>query len=63
MKMTPKVVIIGSLLILVAIVFTVVFVPYATRSENPSEIFRSRSPDEAAGRALYIANGCVYCHS
>ena len=37
--------------------------PYATRSDAPSEIFRNRSEAEAAGRKLYMANGCVYCHS
>jgi len=42
MKMTLKAVILGSLLILAAIVFMVVFIPYATRDETPSEIFRTR---------------------
>jgi cbb3-type cytochrome c oxidase subunit II len=41
----------------------VVYMPWATRIEEPSEIFRPRSAVEARGRALYIANGCVYCHS
>jgi len=63
MKMTPVAVVIGSLLILGAIVFMVVYVPYSTISEAPSEIFRERTNVEAAGRKLYIANGCVYCHS
>jgi len=63
MKMTLKAVILGSLLILAAIVFVVVFMPYANRDETPSEIFRTRVAEESAGRAIYIANGCVYCHS
>ena len=63
MKMTPRAVVIGSLLILAAVVFVVVYIPYATRSETPSAIFRPRTPAETAGRKLYIANGCVYCHS
>lgn len=63
MKMTPQSVVTGSLLILAAVVFVAVVMPYATRSELPSEIFRARTTDEASGRALYIANGCVYCHS
>jgi cbb3-type cytochrome c oxidase subunit II len=61
--MTPTAVVIGSLLLLAAIVFMVVYMPWATRTEDPSEIFRPRSAVEARGRALYIANGCVYCHS
>jgi cbb3-type cytochrome c oxidase subunit II len=63
MKMTPTAVVIGSLLLLAAIVFMVVYMPWATRTEEPSEIFRPRSAVEARGRLLYIANGCVYCHS
>ncbi|MGD8366168.1 MAG: cbb3-type cytochrome c oxidase subunit II [Desulfobacterales bacterium] len=63
MKMTPFAVVVGSLLLLAAIVFMVVYVPWATRQEEPSEIFRTRSESEAAGRLVYISNGCVYCHS
>lgn len=64
MKMTPLAVVVGSLLILATIVFVVVLLPYYhTNQTVPSEIFRQRSDPEAAGRKLYIANGCVYCHS
>ena len=63
MKMTPKAVIIGSLLILGVIVFVVVILPYTTRIQAPSDIFRERTSHEAEGRHFYIANGCVYCHS
>ncbi len=63
MKMTPRAVLFGSLLILAAIVFAVVFIPYHSREESPSEIFRLRAAPESAGRDVYIANGCVYCHS
>jgi len=63
MNMTPKAVVVGSLSILAAIVLVVVYMPWATRIDAPSAIFRSRSEAEAAGRAIYIANGCVYCHS
>ena len=63
MKMTPRVVLIGSVAILFTIVLIMVVTPYFTVDRNPSEIFRSRSEIEAAGRKIYIANGCVYCHS
>jgi cbb3-type cytochrome c oxidase subunit II len=63
MKMTPKVVVVGSLLILGVIVLVVVILPYATRIQAPSDIFRERTAREADGRQIYIANGCVYCHS
>ncbi len=64
MKMTPIAVVAGSLIILAAIVFVVIILPYVhTNQTQPSEIFRQRTLAEAAGRELYIANGCVYCHS
>jgi len=63
MRMSPRAVVFGSLAILAAVVVVMVLAPYLTRSEAPSEIFRSRTDAEAAGRKLYIANGCVYCHS
>ena len=63
MRMTPLAVVIGSLMLLASVVLVVVYVPWATRHEEPSEIFRTRSQMEAEGRLIYIANGCVYCHS
>jgi len=63
MKMTQTVVVVGSLLILVAVVYVVVYLPWAFRIQEPSEIYRERTAVEAEGRLLYIANGCVYCHS
>jgi cytochrome c oxidase cbb3-type subunit 2 len=64
MKMTPLAVVVGSLLILATIVFVVIVLPFVnTGKTEPSEIFRQRTPVEAAGRSIYIANGCVYCHS
>jgi cytochrome c oxidase cbb3-type subunit 2 len=63
MKMTPATLIVGSLLILAAVVFVVVFMPYITADQAPSDIFRTRSGAEVMGRAVYMANGCVYCHS
>ncbi|UCF92726.1 MAG: cbb3-type cytochrome c oxidase subunit II [Desulfobacterales bacterium] len=63
MRMTPTAIFIGALAILAAVVFVMVFWPYAQRDMTPSEIFRPRTLVEAEGRAIYIANGCVYCHS
>jgi cbb3-type cytochrome c oxidase subunit II len=61
--MTPKVVVVGSLAILAAVVFVMVCWPYANRDMTPSEIYRPRTAVEAAGRDIYLRNGCVYCHS
>jgi len=63
LKMTPKTIVFGGMFILAVIVFVVVYWPYATRVETPSEIFRKRSQVEAEGRTIYIANGCSYCHT
>jgi cytochrome c oxidase cbb3-type subunit 2 len=64
MKMTPMVIIAGSLLILIAVVLVVVILPYADTSKTiPSDLFRTRTIAEAKGRSVYISNGCVYCHT
>ena len=63
MKMTLSAITIGALAILFAIVFVMVYYPYTQTDWTPSEIFRSRTEMEAAGRIIYIQNGCVYCHS
>jgi len=63
MNMTPKAIVVGSLLILGVIVMVMVVLPYGTRIDVPSDIFRERTAHEAEGRGIYIANGCVYCHT
>ena len=63
MKMTPATVIGGALLLLATIIFLMVVWPYSTADMTPSEIYRPRTSVEAAGRQIYIENGCVYCHS
>ncbi|MEE9517161.1 MAG: cbb3-type cytochrome c oxidase subunit II, partial [Candidatus Adiutricales bacterium] len=55
--------ILGGIFILAVIVFTVVYWPWATKVEQPSDIFRFRTSREDEGRQLYIANGCINCHS
>ncbi len=63
MKMTLTAIVAGALSILALIIFIMVFLPYAQQDTTPSEIWRDRDQAEAAGRKIYIANGCVYCHS
>jgi cytochrome c oxidase cbb3-type subunit II len=63
MKMTPPAVVIGVIVLIAAMAFVVVYWPYVTRTETPSETFRPMIAEEIAGKAVYIANGCVYCHS
>jgi len=64
MKMTPAAIVIGSLLILIAVVSVVIILPYADTSKTiPSDLFRTRTVVEEKGRDLYVSNGCVYCHT
>ena len=63
LKMTPRTIVLGGSLVFATVVFVVVYWPYATRVEAPSEIFRDRSTAEDRGREIYIANGCSYCHT
>jgi cbb3-type cytochrome oxidase cytochrome c subunit len=64
MNMTPKVIGIGSIVILAAVVAVMVVLPFTdTANTPPSEIFRLRTSLEAKGRSIYISNGCVYCHT
>jgi cbb3-type cytochrome c oxidase subunit II len=61
--MTPAVILVGVLLLLGSIALTMVYWPYAQQDTTPSDIYRARTEEENAGRRIYIANGCVYCHT
>lgn len=63
MKMTPIALLVGMLAILAAVTLVVVVWPYQTIDASPSEVFRRRTAEEEAGRKIYVANGCVYCHT
>ena len=61
--MTLKLLLYGGIVIFSSVLFISVILPWLTISEKPSEIFRPRTTIEDRGRALYIANGCTYCHT
>jgi mono/diheme cytochrome c family protein len=61
--MTPAVIIIGSMALFWAAFLAVVVIPTVTMPDRPSETWRATSAAEERGRQLYIADGCVYCHS
>ncbi len=63
MKMTPAIILIGSLIIFAAVLIVAVILPWTTISERPSDIFRQRTAIEEEGRKIYVANGCGYCHT
>ncbi len=63
MKMTPALLVIGSLIVFWASVMVMVIMPAATMSRAPSDIWRPWTADEVAGNKVYVENGCSYCHS
>ncbi|MEW6667780.1 MAG: cbb3-type cytochrome c oxidase subunit II [Thermodesulfobacteriota bacterium] len=63
MKMNPSVIILGSLIVFASVLSVVVILPWSTISEQPSDIFRPRTPLEEAGRKIFVQNGCTYCHT
>jgi len=62
-KMTITLILFGSLIIFASVLFVAFLLPWSTMSDQPSEIFRPRTPVEEEGRAVYIQNGCTYCHT
>ncbi len=63
MKMTPAMLIIGSLLMYWASMAVMVIIPAITMEEPPSEVWRPMSEVEQQGHDEYVKNGCSYCHS
>jgi len=63
MKMTPRLVLGGSLIIFSSVLGIVVILPWLTIPEQPSESFRARTALEEEGRQIYVNNGCMYCHT
>lgn len=61
--MTPHLAAIGGLLAFFMVVLTVVVLPTATYDPPPSENWLPLTDEAADGRAVYMANGCLYCHS
>ena len=63
LEMTPRVTVIGSMLVFVVIVFLVVFLPTIEDTLEPSAEWRELDPKETAGLEIFKENGCQYCHS
>lgn len=62
-RMDGRTVFFGAFIVFASIIFIVVALPYLTFQPPRSADARPLSPQEEAGRRLYAANGCVYCHS
>ncbi|MBI5015474.1 MAG: cbb3-type cytochrome c oxidase subunit II [Deltaproteobacteria bacterium] len=63
MKMTTPIVVCGSTLLFTSVLVVAVILPWATLGERPSAIVRPRTALEEEGRALYVNNGCAFCHT
>lgn len=60
----PLVIMVGVALILLLATLTLVVMPYLQMSvEQVPPDLEPYTSEELVGRNLYIANGCVYCHS
>jgi len=63
-RMTPGLLVVGSLLVFWSAVFMAVFMPAdSMKDQPPSESWRPWTSAEEEGHRLYVANGCSYCHS
>jgi cytochrome c oxidase cbb3-type subunit 2 len=63
MLMTPLMATVGAMLAFFTVVFTVVFLPTTTFEPDPADNWRPFSDLETEGRNVFLANGCIYCHS
>ncbi|MDQ6905218.1 MAG: cbb3-type cytochrome c oxidase subunit II [Chloroflexota bacterium] len=61
--MTPHMAAIGGLLAFFTVVLMVVVLPTATYTPSPSDNWLPLSNTAVEGRQVFIANGCMYCHS
>lgn len=61
--MTPVMAAVGGLVVFFTVVLMVVVLPTNTYSPPVSTNWAPLSDAALRGRAIYISNGCVYCHS
>lgn len=63
MRMTPKIVIGGSVLVWAASVSIMVIFPVLYMKNEPSDIWKPMPKEVQEGLDVYVNNGCSYCHS
>jgi cytochrome c oxidase cbb3-type subunit II len=63
MRMSLGTVVAGTLLIVLTVVFMTLGLSTLTFQPTPSDIARPLTQEEERGRQIYMANGCVYCHT
>src|SRR3954469_1698419 len=62
-RMDGKTVFLGAFTVFASIIFVMTALPFLTFKPLQSADARPLSEKEEAGRRLYAANGCNYCHS
>lgn len=63
MVMSPVMITLGALLAFLTVVFSVVVLPNITYHPPVSDNWLPLTNAAARGRAVYLSNGCMYCHS
>jgi cbb3-type cytochrome c oxidase subunit II len=63
MMMNPLIITLGSMLVFFTVVTMVVILPTETFEPQASENWRPLTQQEQSGRDVFLANGCIYCHS
>jgi cbb3-type cytochrome c oxidase subunit II len=63
MQMGPWMVTVGSMIAFFTVVAMVVVLPTTSFEPKPSDTSRELTAQEMRGRNLFLANGCIYCHS
>jgi cytochrome c oxidase cbb3-type subunit 2/cytochrome c oxidase cbb3-type subunit I/II len=63
MKMSFKIVLWGAIAVVLAVVTVVVFTPTAVWKPATTTIAHPYTPEQERGRALFLSNGCNYCHT
>jgi cytochrome c oxidase cbb3-type subunit II len=63
MRMTLGSTAVGAAIVFFSVVFVVVAMPVMVFHPRPSDVAEPYTPAQLAGRQVYEANGCFYCHS
>ncbi len=63
MKMTFAVTVGGAIIVFLAVVLAVVFIPGWVWNPPQTYIAHPYTPEEEQGRILFYSNGCNYCHT
>jgi mono/diheme cytochrome c family protein len=63
MKMSFTTVTVGAILVFLAVVITVVFIPGWIWAPEQTWIAHEYTEQEARGREIFYSNGCNYCHT